>query len=63
MFSKNAGSFIFQNVNGNIAFQSYAFTMQRAEDYWQAQISEFTVPDLSNGRGWDPYCCDVFKSA
>ena len=37
--------------------------MQPAEYYRQAQISEFTVPEFSNGRGWAPYWCDVLKSA
>jgi len=58
MFSKNAGSFIFQNVDVNVACQSYAFAMQPAEDYRQAQISEFKLAQVSNGRG-----CGVFKSA
>lgn len=39
VFSKIAGSFIFQNVSVNVIRQSYAFAMLRAESYRQAQIS------------------------
>jgi hypothetical protein len=55
IFSKNSSSLIFQIVNVNVTCQSHAFAMKRAENYRQAKISEFTVPEVSNGRGWDPY--------
>jgi hypothetical protein len=50
MSSKNAGSFIFQNFSVNVTCQPlYALVKQPAESYRQSQISELTVPKISNG--------------